>query len=42
MKDAQRWIEQYRKFWEGSLDALAEYLESPNKPTTKKRKGKKP
>ena len=42
MREAQRWIEQYRKFWEGSLDALAEYLESPNKPTTKKKKGKKP
>jgi DNA-binding transcriptional ArsR family regulator len=27
MKQAARWIEEYRKFWEGSLDRLAEYLE---------------
>jgi len=39
MKEAQLWIEQYRKFWEGSLDALAEYLEKNNQPQkTKKRK----
>jgi DNA-binding transcriptional ArsR family regulator len=30
LKDAIRWIEQYRKFWEGSLDALANYLEKTN------------
>jgi DNA-binding transcriptional ArsR family regulator len=40
MRDAQRWIEHYRKFWEGSLDSLANYLEKTNKPTHKK-KGKK-
>jgi len=38
MQQAQRWIEQYRKFWEGSLDRLAEYLENP--PTKKNKKGK--
>ena len=27
MQDAMRWIDQYRRFWQGSLDALAEYLE---------------
>ena len=27
MREAWRWIEQYRHFWEGSLDALASYLE---------------
>ena len=42
MQKAQDWIAQYRKFWEGSLNALAEYLESENQPTpTKKKKGKK-
>ena len=38
MQQAQIWIEQYRKFWEGSLDRLAEYLENP--PTKKNKKGK--
>jgi DNA-binding transcriptional ArsR family regulator len=40
---ASNWIEQYRKFWEGSLDALAEYLEKETQPTPtkKKKKGKK-
>jgi DNA-binding transcriptional ArsR family regulator len=28
MKDAAAWIETYRVFWEGQLDALANYLES--------------
>jgi len=43
MKKARLWIDQYRKFWEGSLDALAEYLESSDttKPTKTKKKGKK-
>ena len=27
MQQAVRWIEEYRKFWEGSLDRLADYLE---------------
>jgi DNA-binding transcriptional ArsR family regulator len=31
LKDAARWVEQYRKFWEGSLDRLADYLEKTNK-----------
>ena len=26
MKQASQWIEEYRKFWEGSLDRLDEYL----------------
>jgi len=45
MRNAMQWIEQYRKFWEGSLDALAAYLENQNQPTptkpTKKIKRKK-
>ena len=27
LKQAARWVEEYRKFWEGSLDRLADYLE---------------
>ena len=27
LKQAAQWVEEYRKFWEGSLDRLAEYLE---------------
>ena len=36
MQQAIRWIEEYRKFWDGSLDRLAAYLERTNKA----RKGK--
>jgi DNA-binding transcriptional ArsR family regulator len=28
MKDAARWMEQYRAFWETQFDALAKYLEA--------------
>src|SRR6266478_5251239 len=31
LKKAAQWVEDYRKFWEGSLDRLAAYLETPNK-----------
>ena len=31
MKDAALWIERYRRFWEGQLDALAEYLDKSDK-----------
>ena len=37
MKEAVRWMERYRQFWEGSLDALANYLEN-KKPKPKKGK----
>jgi DNA-binding transcriptional ArsR family regulator len=36
MQQAIRWIEEYRKFWEGSLDRLADYLERTNKQVGKK------
>ncbi len=36
MKQAAQWVEEYRKFWEGSLDRLADYLEKTNKKTQKK------
>jgi DNA-binding transcriptional ArsR family regulator len=38
LKQAAQWVEEYRKFWEGSLDRLAEYLEKTTKPTNKKGK----
>jgi hypothetical protein len=31
LKQAAQWVEEYRKFWEASLDRLAAYLEK-NKP----------
>ena len=36
MQQAAEWVEEYRKFWEGSLDRLAAYLEKTNQA----RKGK--
>jgi DNA-binding transcriptional ArsR family regulator len=36
LKQAAQWVEEYRKFWEGSLDRLAEYLERTNKQSRKK------
>jgi DNA-binding transcriptional ArsR family regulator len=36
MQQAIRWIEEYRKFWDGSLDRLAAYLEKTNKALAKK------
>ena len=38
MKEALRWMEQYRHFWEGSLAALADYLKHTQKPKPKKGK----
>src|SRR5213592_1702268 len=32
LKQAAQWVEEYRKFWEGSLDRLAAYLEKTSKP----------
>jgi DNA-binding transcriptional ArsR family regulator len=37
LKQAAQWVEEYRKFWEGSLDRLAEYLERTAPPTKQKR-----
>ena len=36
MQQAIRWIEEYRKFWDRSLDRLAAYLEKTNKAVAKK------
>lgn len=45
MRRAASWIEHYRKFWEGSLDNLARYLESTSvnetQPVKKPKKGRK-
>jgi len=38
LKKTAQWIEEYRKFWEGSLDRLAAYLEKTNKGAAKKGK----
>jgi hypothetical protein len=37
LKHAARWVEEYRKFWEGSLDRLAEYLEKQNQPLERRK-----
>jgi DNA-binding transcriptional ArsR family regulator len=29
MQEADAWLAQYRAFWEGTLDALADYVEGP-------------
>ncbi|MEO6526357.1 MAG: metalloregulator ArsR/SmtB family transcription factor [Gemmatimonadaceae bacterium] len=29
MRNAAAWVEQYRAFWEGQLDALARFAEAP-------------
>jgi DNA-binding transcriptional ArsR family regulator len=36
LKRAAQWVEEYRKFWEGSLDRLAAYLEKTNEAADKK------
>jgi DNA-binding transcriptional ArsR family regulator len=37
LQQAARWVEEYRKFWEASLDRLAEYLEKTNRQSKKKK-----
>jgi DNA-binding transcriptional ArsR family regulator len=41
LKQAAQWVEEYRKFWESSLDRLAEYLEETSKSERKKTYGNK-
>ncbi len=38
IRRAAQWVEEYRKFWEGSLDRLADYLEKSEKRSGKKGK----
>lgn len=35
LRQAAQWVEEYRKFWQGSLDRLSEYLESQDRPSGK-------
>lgn len=37
MREAAQWVERYRKFWEGQLDALARYAERTSPATRKER-----
>ena len=37
LKQAAQWVEEYRKFWEGSLDRLAEYLEKQSQPLERRK-----
>jgi DNA-binding transcriptional ArsR family regulator len=37
LRQAAQWVEEYRKFWQGSLDRLAEYLETENRPSEKRK-----
>jgi DNA-binding transcriptional ArsR family regulator len=37
LRQAAQWVEEYRKFWQGSLDRLAEYLEKENGPPEKRK-----
>ena len=37
LRQAAQWVEEYRKFWQGSLDRLAEYLENENRPSEKRK-----
>ncbi|MGH8093534.1 MAG: ArsR/SmtB family transcription factor [Chthoniobacterales bacterium] len=36
MEQAAQWIEEYRRFWEGSLDRLANYLEKTTRQPQRK------
>jgi DNA-binding transcriptional ArsR family regulator len=37
LRQAAQWVEEYRKFWQGSLDRLAQYLENENRPSAKRK-----
>jgi DNA-binding transcriptional ArsR family regulator len=37
LRQAAHWVEEYRKFWQGSLDRLAQYLENENRPSEKRK-----
>jgi DNA-binding transcriptional ArsR family regulator len=36
LKNAEEWISQYRKFWEGAFDSLERYLSQPEDKSDKK------
>jgi DNA-binding transcriptional ArsR family regulator len=37
LKRAAQWVEEYRRFWEGSLDRLADFLENSSRTVDKKK-----
>ena len=37
LRQSAQWVEEYRKFWRGSLDRLTEYLEKENRPSEKRK-----
>lgn len=37
LRQAAQWVEEYRKFWEGSLDRLAAYLETTKTQAAKRK-----
>jgi DNA-binding transcriptional ArsR family regulator len=37
LKEVERWLDRYRAFWEGTLDALANYVEKDGTPTKPKK-----
>ena len=37
LQEAAQWVAEYRQFWEGSLDRLAEFLEKTEKQSAKKK-----
>src|SRR3954462_10989894 len=41
LKQAAQWVEENRKFWEGSLDRLAEYLEKADNGRVRKERRNK-
>jgi DNA-binding transcriptional ArsR family regulator len=38
MSEAEEWLERFRRFWEGSLDALEAYLEEEEKQEKRRKK----
>jgi DNA-binding transcriptional ArsR family regulator len=40
LREASQWVQEYRKFWEGSLDRLEAYLEKTKENTRKKERSK--
>jgi DNA-binding transcriptional ArsR family regulator len=41
LKQAADWIEEYRRFWEGSLDRMGDYLKELNRHRKEKKHGRK-
>src|SRR5438067_8358672 len=37
LRQAAQWVEEYRKFWQGSLDRLAEHLAKESRPAEKRK-----